>query len=103
MFYKGWASFPDLEKIAQYINIIHERMNRPNIYDCYYCCNQVDHGHDPITLKKNLHMHELICSGTCDFNRKNSAAKKIQRRLYRHGLKMKKLETEPFSLDILVN
>ena len=87
MFYEGWGSFPGSETMVQsYIDVIHERMDRPNIYQCYYCCSPVDHGHDPATREKNLYMHELVCSGTWNFNCKNAAAKKVQRRLYRCGL-----------------
>ena len=61
-FYEGWNSFPEIETMVQeYINIIRERMNKPNIYSCYYCCNQVEHGHDFVTRKTNLYEHGLIC------------------------------------------
>jgi hypothetical protein len=79
LFYEGWGSFPNTETMMRsYIDIIQECMNRPNIYQCYYCCDPLDHGHDPVKREKILHMHELICSGIWDFNRKNAAAKKVQ-------------------------
>jgi hypothetical protein len=68
-FYDEWTPFPESEKMVQsYIDFIHERMDKPFISQCYYCCNPLDHGHDPTKREKILYMHELVCSGTWDFN-----------------------------------